>query len=235
MKEVNLPSLSVLAVGAIVMLLTNIIVEKKLMNGSVGEVVAIMYSNPEGPRDRAAQPAYVIVNFPDFETNEANKCFAYLPWTCVPISPFILRCEKKCCSIMTLPLCVCKAISIHKSQGLTVGPGKVWERVVIAFCGETSQSTPGIEWVAFSRATVTKAFAIYSDKEISMERLMGIGKSPANQKRQAFESQLHDLAEETQEEVYALLISPNPNTENPTFDRGFAEIVWQFQEDHLLA
>jgi hypothetical protein len=161
MKEVNNPSLSALAVGAIVMLLMNIIIEKKLMNGSMGEVVAIMYSNPEGRRDRAVQPAYLIVNFPDFEINKANKCFAHLPQTCVPISPVTLRCEKKCCSIMTLPLRICKAISIHKSQGLTVSPGNVWERVVIELPSEASQSTPGIKQVAFSRATVAKAFAIY--------------------------------------------------------------------------
>jgi hypothetical protein len=86
----------------------------------------------------------------------------------------------------------------------------VWERVAIALPDETSWSMTGIEWVAFSRATVTEAFAIYSDEEISMEQLMGIGKSPANQKRQAFESRLRGLAEETQEPVCALLISLNP-------------------------
>jgi hypothetical protein len=62
------------------------------------------------------------------------------------------QCEKKCCSVKPIPLRVCKAISIHKSQGMTIGPEEVIEKVVVYLPEDQREQSPGLELVAFSRA-----------------------------------------------------------------------------------
>eukprot|EP00957_Ditylum_brightwellii_P047607 3616124-Ditylum_brightwellii.AAC.1 len=59
-----------------------------------------------GPRESGALPAHAITYFPSIEVPEEKK-------------------------LETSPIYVCKVISIHKCQGVSVGPGKQWERVVI--------------------------------------------------------------------------------------------------------
>jgi len=91
--ETNLPARSALAVGAIVMLLCNVVQEKNIMNGSIGEVKKIVYSfvegaqGPDGPR---SHPAYVIVDFQDFEISKEDKLIEGMPQTCVPVTPVTL-------------------------------------------------------------------------------------------------------------------------------------------------
>eukprot|EP00957_Ditylum_brightwellii_P079111 6016614-Ditylum_brightwellii.AAC.1 len=63
----------------------------------------------------------------------------------------------------TLPLCVCKALSIHKCRGISVGPGKQWERVVVILPGKNQKNTPGMELVALSRVVDKESFAIDVD------------------------------------------------------------------------
>ena len=50
---------------------------------------------------------------------------------CVPIPVVEDRCDKKCCSVKTISLRVCIAITIHKSQGMTIGDGEVFEKVIV--------------------------------------------------------------------------------------------------------
>jgi hypothetical protein len=72
-KDINLPATLALAKGAIVMLLLNQIVDKRLSNGSIGTVVKIVYQNATGPRESGALPLYVIVDFPDADIAEEDK------------------------------------------------------------------------------------------------------------------------------------------------------------------
>ena len=63
-KESSLPLRLALCVGAKVLLLSNFVVEYKIMNGSIGTVVDIVYKDKAGPRDAKSLSAYVIVYFP---------------------------------------------------------------------------------------------------------------------------------------------------------------------------
>jgi hypothetical protein len=126
---------------------------------------------------------------------------------------------------------VCKAISIHKSQGITVGPGKLWEKVVIALPGPNDRTTPGMEYVALGRATVKEAFAIYCDEEVTMDRLLKIGKGAASDKRRAFEQRLRDLADDSQQPLRRRIIARDTHSPQ-TFNGGFNEILREFREDH---
>jgi ATP-dependent exoDNAse (exonuclease V) alpha subunit len=100
--HMNLQALSALAVGVRVMLLVNISIELNLLNGSTGTIKHIVYDEASGPN----QPAYCIVDFPHFINDQLliDGC----PLTWVPIAP------------SQIPLCACKALSIHKIQGVTM-------------------------------------------------------------------------------------------------------------------
>ena len=55
---------------------------------------------------------------------------------------------------------VCKEGTTYKSQGIIVGPGKVWEKVVVWLATGTQKKTAGAELVGFSRATKHEMMAI---------------------------------------------------------------------------
>ena len=132
-KEKSYPMLTAFTEGAKVMLLKNYIVELGLMNGSVGTVVDIVYEEAEGPRNQENLPAYVIVDFPKCLFPNAGIGYTeQAPKTNVPIPITKEFCDKKCCTIETIPLRVCKAITIHKGQGITIGVGHDWETYTLS-------------------------------------------------------------------------------------------------------
>jgi hypothetical protein len=230
-KDISLPATLALAQGAIVMLLLNQIVEKRLSNGSLGTVVKIVYQNAAGPHESGALPLYVVLNFPDADIAEEDKFFPDLPRTCIPIEPVTLRCEKKCCSaVTTVPLHVCKEITIHKAQGISIGLGNVWERVVIALPEARDCKTPALELVALSRATGPGAFAISCDAEITKESLLNMGRGKAYDQRREFEAHLRDLAAQLQVSLRAEIIAKDPNWAAPTLEGGFHALVSWFRE-----
>ena len=75
------------------------------------------------------------------------------------------------------------AITIHKSQGLTLE--KAWIDL------GPSERVPGITYVAISRVRSLSSCVI---EPLSLERLQNIGKSPALKYRLAEEERLQDLA-----------------------------------------
>ena len=70
-EDVNLPSITAIAILTKVMLLVNFLPEQKLRNGSIGIVKAFLYKDKHGPEGgplgSKVQPAYVIVDFPSCE------------------------------------------------------------------------------------------------------------------------------------------------------------------------
>ena len=131
---------------------------------------------------------------------------------------------------MTIPLRVCKAVTMHKSQGLTVGEGQVWELLVVVLSPTKGGSTtPGLEQVAFSRATAVKYLACASTEgSLSRERLLKIGKSPAYQIRRVFEAQLRELQETTTNEMKQLI--GHFDTEEGDFNEGYNCLVKWYRE-----
>lgn len=55
-----------------VMLLVNFVVEIGLFNGAVGKVVEIVYRDPSGPREKGAIPDYVVVDFPNVDSQKVR-------------------------------------------------------------------------------------------------------------------------------------------------------------------
>ena len=211
-EECNWPAINALCEGAVVMLLINIIVEEKLMNGSVGTIIAIICANSDGPRERRSLPAYVTVDFPHWETPESKKLLPGCPRTWAPIEPSTFRCERMCCSATTIPLRVCKALTVHKSQGMSVGPSQVWKRVVVCMAESGRRRTPGVEQVAFSRAEDGASFAVTCPVDLTREMFQRIGQGASYEKRREFENDLRALAFETQAPIIEMIreLDPGP-------------------------
>ena len=200
-KECSLPALNALAEKAKAMLLVNFVVEVGLFNGSVGIIVKIVYKNSQGPREKGAQPAYVVVNFPNSTIPVEDAWDPENP-THVPIPLVSPRCENQCCSMTTIPLRVCKAITIYKSQGATVGKEELWEYLVVSLPAPNSQvnRTPGLAQVGCSRASELNRMALLSTTEnpVTGEQLKKIGTGPAYVTRRTFETRLRDEQAEGQ-------------------------------------
>ena len=125
------------------MLLRNFVVEYKLMNGCVGVVKQIVYKTNNGLANEDDFPAYVIVDFPSCTIPQEDALVPNMPATCVSVPVVDNQCKKRCCSIRAIPLRVCIAISIHKSQGMTIGPGEVFEKVVVYLPEDQREQSPG--------------------------------------------------------------------------------------------
>ena len=189
-KECPLPKTNAFCAGAAVMLLTNFVVEYNLYNGAVGVIVDIVFENADGPLNVEVEyPEYIIVDFPDSSIPPEHQYDTDNP-TFIPVPLVTMRCEKNCCSMTTIPLRVCKAITIHKCQGISIGNGEKWSKIVIVLPGSKCRlNAPGLECVAISRAKEFSDMAFMeTDKhEINMARFMKIERSKAYEDRNDFE------------------------------------------------
>ena len=104
-----------LARGARVMLRVNLFTPKGLVNGSIGTVKDIIYDNGKGPD---SLPKCVVVEFENYTGEELIPGHP----KCVPIVPFAAKWKSngKLRERVQFPLKLAWAITIHKSQGLTL-------------------------------------------------------------------------------------------------------------------
>jgi hypothetical protein len=224
-KESKLPMIGALCKGATVMLLQNFVVEEFLMNGSIGTIVDIVYKN-RCPDFQNELPSYVIVDFPKSQIPEDKKLIRNHPSTHVPIPICSVHCEKKCCSIQTIPLKVCVAITIHKSQGMTIGPGEQFERAVVYLPESTTKSPPGLELVALSRVSSPSNLAIgNSFRTLTRADIKNIGKTAKYQLRKDFEVELERLCYSSQQYIKNAISNLDTNTSNKTYEGGCSYLL----------
>ena len=102
-----------------------------------------------------------------------------------------------------MPLRVCKSITIHKSQGMTIGENEIFTKVVLYLPDSLSgRKTPGSELVGMSRAKNLNCLAIGNEsKNLSVQDIQKIGRTQAYDSRRIFESILKRKAEKTQNNV----------------------------------
>jgi len=111
-------------------------------------------------------------------------------------------CEKKCSSVRALPLGCCKALFIHRSRGMTVGPGKSFNYVTVHYPTKNSsaRSTPGLELVAVatSRAEKLEYLAVGNvEADLSRQLFGSIGTTKAYETRKAYLRQVKTRTKET--------------------------------------
>ncbi|XP_066921518.1 uncharacterized protein [Clytia hemisphaerica] len=148
----QIPNRTVIAVGCRVILTRNqgCMTRLGLNNGAIGTVISIIYKpNVKPPQ----MPEIVIVDFPRYKGPVWDE---HHP-TWVPITANIVTCEdvKKCCKRTGFPLITGYAITIAKSQGMTIGPNQQVTNVIIKLSSETTmeQLNCGTSYTAFSRVT----------------------------------------------------------------------------------
>lgn len=151
----------ILSIGSKVMLRSNLWVENGLVNGALGYVEDIIYEENYSPPDQ--MPRVIMVRF-------ENCCpSTYANSGCIPIPPItkFWKSGNINCSRKQFPLQLAFAITIHKSQGLTL------DKAVVDI-GEKETSV-GLTYVAFSRVKTLEGLALY--RRFPFDRLSGIKNS----------------------------------------------------------
>ena len=168
-----------LACEACVMLTANLWVDKGLVNGSMGTVVAICYRSGEAPPNL---PIAVTVKF-DFYRGPT------LSDGTVPIIPLrrTWSASGAPCSRLQLPLKLAWAVTIHKAQGLTL------DKVVIDI-GKKDFSA-GLTFVACSR--VRHLHDLLFDPPFPFQRVANLANSQRLQERIVEDARLFQLDRDT--------------------------------------
>ena len=167
-----------LAKGAKVMLRTNLWTEAGLVNGSIGTVEEIVFDENQSP---PSLPNSVLIEFnnysgPAIVTIEGKKLVSIIPvrhtW----------EGKKGPCSRLQIPICLAWAITVHKSQGLTMQEATI-------DLGK-KEFAAGLSFVAISRVCALENI-IFSP--FSLERLQRVKTSTRLQERLAEERRLFSM------------------------------------------
>ena len=166
------------------MLTMNLLTDVGLCNGATRIIVDFIYADNMQPPDI---PIAVIVKFDDYKGPSLSNV---LPG-CVPMCPITITCDisEGVHERQQLPLKLSWAITIHKSQGLTLS--KAWIDI-----GKTER-TPGITctYVAVSRVRTLSSCII---EPMTFERLASLKKSAGIQFRIQEENRLDKLSQNMQ-------------------------------------
>ena len=134
-----------------------------------------------------------------------------------------------------IPLRICIAITIHKCQGMTIGPGQQFERVVVHLPESGTRKNPGIELVAISRAMNPTCFAIgnHSSTLTTMD-IKKIGNGPSYESRRRYESNLRLAANHTERAIKEKILHLDPNESHQTYEGGCEFLLQWYQEKQNL-
>lgn len=183
-----LPNLR-LCVGARVMLVDNLWPEAGLANGACGTVIQIVYEDNDAP---PRIPTAVIVQFDQYSGPSvlADK------ERCVPIVAMTHTWYTKQgeASRRQIPLRLCWAMTIHKSQGQTL------DKAVIDL--GPRKSNAGVTFVGLSRVRALEHLLI---KPMGLDRIVSIGKAIGLRSRITEDRRLYGLYERLRHEHDAMM------------------------------
>lgn len=167
-SAMGLSSVLKLSVGCRVMLRSNLWVDGGLVNGSLGTITAIIYSQNNGP---PLLPDYILVEF----DNYGGPYFRNTSFPVIPIQRSWSQ-QGVTCTRTQFPLALAYAVTIHKSQGLTLSK-------VVVDVGPREMA-PGLTYVALSR--VRKLTDLMIIKAHDKGRYDSISNSPGHQAKLEF-------------------------------------------------
>jgi ATP-dependent DNA helicase PIF1 len=168
-----------LAKGARVMLTMNLWSSVGLCSGATGTVIDFILESDHQP---PTLPVAVLVKFENYR----DPSFDDTRSSCVPICPITVTSDNGFHERQQLPLRLAWALTIHKSQGLTLP--KAWIDI------GKSERTAGVSYVAISRAKTLSSCVI---EPMTYERLTSLKSSASLQFRLEEENRLDRLARTT--------------------------------------
>jgi ATP-dependent DNA helicase PIF1 len=172
-----------LAKGSRVMLTANIWTEGGLVNGAMGTIQDILFED-QGP------PSLPIAVFIKFDIYEESSITTLEGDKVVPIVPIKRSWEGKngTCSRLQVPICLAWAITVHKSQGLTITKANI-------DLGN-KEFAAGLSFVAVSRVRSLNDICF---KRFTFDRLERIKQSKRLQERKVEEARLLTMIPRTEE------------------------------------
>ena len=180
-----------LSVGALVMLRTNLWVNQKLVNGAIGTVVAILY--PENSAGPPNLPAGVVIDVPSYNGPGYDGKAGHVLVT--PMEILHIYQGRVILTRAQLPLTLAWGITIHKSQGMTIGLGRTIPRIKVHL-GNREHSL-GLTFVALSRVTTLGCLAF--EPMPSYDRMLSIFTSSLLQPRLGEMARIQQLATRTEQ------------------------------------
>ena len=170
-----------LAKGAKIMLTMNLWASAGLCNGATGTVIDFIYQHGHQPPDL---PIAVIVQFDDYRgpSISDSRPSSVLIYPITVTSDSLAAFHER----QQLPLRLAWALTIHKSQGLTLS--KAWVDI------GKSERTAGISYVAISRVKPLSSCVI---EPMTLERLTSFTSSANFQYRLIEEERLDSVAQAT--------------------------------------
>ncbi|KAI3947062.1 hypothetical protein MKW92_023784 [Papaver armeniacum] len=165
-----------------VMLRKNICTKFGLVNGSTGTVVDVVYE--DGKKPPTHMPIAVMVRFDKYT---GPQLYEEPNVNVIPIVPAItnwISSSGVTCQRKQFPLILCWAITVHKSQGLTL------DQAVVDIGAKESL---GLTFVALSRTRRLSDLAFHP--MFSFERIAKIGECKALPERRQEEKRLQELSQ----------------------------------------
>ena len=179
-----------------VMLTSNLDVKNGLFNGSVGEIIDIIYNANSKPPDL---PKVVFVQFQKYK----GPAFLSSHPQIVPILPIERRIDCLChqCKRTRIPLRLGWGTTIHRCQGMTIGSGEPYRYIIIhpGTCAFESKN-PGALFVALSRAKTAgddntdPDFAWHPDVLLNADRIRHTVNTPTTRARSSEKNRLKNIA-----------------------------------------
>jgi ATP-dependent DNA helicase PIF1 len=151
----NLPTELLVCIGARVMLTANLWTEKGLVNGSIGTITDILWDTDQDPS--VSMPSLLLVCFTEY----SGPDFPLYGPKIIPIFPVTRQFDYKGvpCTRKQFPLRLAYAITVHKSQGLTL------LRVVLNI--DQKEHCLGLTYVAISRVKALNGLMFESPFDFS--------------------------------------------------------------------
>ena len=104
--------------------------------------------------------------------DEESKWRDELTSTCIPIIPLTIRCENVHCTVTSIPLRVCKDLTIYKSQEMSVGPRSSLESTIIYLPEKRERTNTGSQLATTSPDTDISYLDIYdTNRQVPMTSL----------------------------------------------------------------